>query len=87
MNPICAAICVHFTVVVDRIEEPWAVVEWRETLETSDIALHRFSQRPEEGSAWCVHFGTETKTPAVSMRLSPVVSDELEQPRATQPAN
>jgi len=84
MNPLCVAICVHFTVVVDRIEDPWAVVEWRETQSISDIALHRFTQRPTEGSEWRVHIGTAPHTPAVSLRLSPVVRAGLEKPKGTQ---
>ena len=87
MNPFCAAICVHFIVVVDRIEAPWAVVEWQETHMISDIALHRFTHRPREGTAWRVHFGTEADAPAVSMRLSPVAHTGFDEPKGTPSAN
>jgi len=62
----------HLTVVVDRVEKPWAVVEWQETAAISDIPLSLFTGDPAEGSTWRVHLKILDSSHIYTMRLTPL---------------
>ena len=72
MKSFCAALCIHLTVVVDRVEKPWAVVEWQETAAISDIPLSLFTGDPAEGSKWRVHLELPDSSHIYAMRLTPL---------------
>ena len=48
--------CLHIFFVVDRIEPPYAIVEWTETATFSEIRQEHFPTPPKEGTMWVVHF-------------------------------
>ena len=49
-------ICLHAVFVVDRIEPPYAIVEWAETATFSAIPQNQFPALPKEGTTWVLHF-------------------------------
>ena len=50
------AICLHAVFVVDRVEPPYAIVEWAETANFSEIPQNQFPVLPKEGTTWVLHF-------------------------------
>ena len=52
MKTATIALCVQVAFTVDRIEPPWAIIEWSPTGTTSDVHLSRFDSLPSEGSHW-----------------------------------
>ena len=52
MTHACIIWCVHLAFTVDRVEPPWAIVEWSPMGTTSDVHLAQFPSVPREGSRW-----------------------------------
>ena len=46
------ALCSHLWLTVDRIESDYAVVEWRDTADITDVSLSLFDPLPREGELW-----------------------------------
>ena len=76
-------ICLHAFFVVDRVEPPYAIVEWSETALFSEIPQNQFPILPTEGSTWVVHFlphekGTKDRSAWTNQRLTDSVKADLE---------
>ena len=76
MKPVCAAVCMHLTIVVDRLEKRWAVVEWQEMVTFSDVPLSVFPVEPVEGSKWRVHFTAPDSNHVSSIHVTPLQNIE-----------
>jgi hypothetical protein len=48
-------LCIHLIFVIDRIEHPYAVVEWSDSGSLSDIDRHILPGDAAEGDAWMLH--------------------------------
>ena len=45
-------LCVHFVFVIDRIEPPYAIIEWSHSATFEEIPQHHFPSMPHEGQVW-----------------------------------
>gem|GEM_PF-3472702 len=52
MIQACIVWCVQIAFTVDRIEPPWAIVEWSPMGSISDVHISDFPSLPREGSHW-----------------------------------
>ena len=68
----CIALCVHFTITIDRIEHRWAVAEWAQLEIMSDIPLSLFQTAPKEGSTWRIHLMSDAQSVESMFRLTPL---------------
>jgi hypothetical protein len=48
-------LCIHLIFVIDRIESPYAVVEWADSGAFSDIEQRLLPEDAAEGDAWMLH--------------------------------
>jgi len=84
MGPVLST-CIHLVFVIDRIEPPYAVVEWTEAAEMSDVAQHHFPHEATEGSTWTIHLvpdpkGTAKSAPGdqeVELALPPISTEKM----------
>ena len=81
------ALCVQIAFTVDRIEPPWAIVEWSPTETTSDVHLSRFDSRPSEGSHWILRMELSPAGLQPTVRITPSADpqDSLSAPALTPP--
>ena len=49
------ASCVYLVFVVDRIEPPYAVIEWSHSATFEQIPQNQFPSLPHEGQMWAFH--------------------------------
>ena len=87
MTHACTVLCVHLAFTVDRIEPPWAIIEWSPTGATSDVHLSQFVSLPSEGSRWILRMDlpTEGLHPSVRITLPADAHDPLSAPALTPP--
>ena len=71
------ATCIHLIFVIDRIEPPYAVVEWAKTAEFSDIAQEHFPLEATEGSVWTIHLFADPDGNAASAPLDREIGLQL----------
>ena len=68
MNLHWLSTCVHMAFVIDRIEPPFAIVEWAHSAAFTEIAQDLFPHPIMEGDVWTLHLhpdpqGTALRVP------------------------
>ena len=57
--------CTHLIFVVDRIEPPYAIVEWSHSATFEEVPQSRFPRVPNEGQVWTIHIAKNPQIDAV----------------------